>query len=246
MYCLTLNGKFSAESPWPEYYDCAYPASYQDVRSWLPLRVESPSDRVDETFEQETNFFQLGRPAGFAVVVIRRARLEDSSSLRDLLQSMLSEDERWIRHNATNLGKEAKWIRGMIKDHAVHSTNPSKFMFFAFQGDKLVGHVNGMVWVHLAKDGLEEKVKEYGLKGGAPGHVGIGVHKDFRRKGIGTKLMDRALQEFVRMGVTDVFATVDLGNKASVSFFEKMGFSTVRKGNRQLVMSLDLFHFDLA
>ena len=39
VYCLTLNGKFPAESPWPEYYHCAYPASYQDAQSWITLKA---------------------------------------------------------------------------------------------------------------------------------------------------------------------------------------------------------------
>ncbi len=38
IYCLTMNGKFPANSPWPEYYHCAYPASYQNAQSWLTLK----------------------------------------------------------------------------------------------------------------------------------------------------------------------------------------------------------------
>lgn len=38
VYCLTMNGKFPAESPWPEYVHSAYPAAYQAQQSWLTLK----------------------------------------------------------------------------------------------------------------------------------------------------------------------------------------------------------------
>jgi len=38
VYCLTMGGAFPAESPWPEYYCCAYPASYQSQQAWLTLK----------------------------------------------------------------------------------------------------------------------------------------------------------------------------------------------------------------
>jgi len=38
VYCLTSNGGFPAESPWPEYYHSAYPAEYQETQDWLKLK----------------------------------------------------------------------------------------------------------------------------------------------------------------------------------------------------------------
>jgi hypothetical protein len=38
VYCLTMNGKFPAESPWPEYVHSAYPAEYQQAQDWLTLK----------------------------------------------------------------------------------------------------------------------------------------------------------------------------------------------------------------
>ncbi len=35
VYCLAMGGAVPAESPWPEYYHCAYPASYQRQQAWL-------------------------------------------------------------------------------------------------------------------------------------------------------------------------------------------------------------------
>jgi len=39
VYCLTMDGKFPAESPWPEYYHSACPADYQNVTDWLGLKA---------------------------------------------------------------------------------------------------------------------------------------------------------------------------------------------------------------
>ncbi len=39
VYCLTMNGCFPVESPWPEYYHCAYPAEYQQQQDWLTLKA---------------------------------------------------------------------------------------------------------------------------------------------------------------------------------------------------------------
>ncbi len=38
VYCLTLNGRYPAKSPWPEYYHSAYPAEYQNNQDWLSLK----------------------------------------------------------------------------------------------------------------------------------------------------------------------------------------------------------------
>jgi outer membrane protein assembly factor BamB len=38
IYCLTMSGRFPAESPWPEYYHTAYPAEYQREQEWLTLK----------------------------------------------------------------------------------------------------------------------------------------------------------------------------------------------------------------
>jgi len=39
LYCLTMGGEFPAESPWPEYYHCGYPAQYQQRQDWVTLKA---------------------------------------------------------------------------------------------------------------------------------------------------------------------------------------------------------------
>jgi len=38
VYCLTMDGKFPADSWWPEYTHSAYPADYQAKQDWLKLK----------------------------------------------------------------------------------------------------------------------------------------------------------------------------------------------------------------
>lgn len=39
LYCLTMNGKFPADSPWPEHLHSAYPAQYQAAQNWLTMKA---------------------------------------------------------------------------------------------------------------------------------------------------------------------------------------------------------------
>lgn len=66
-------------------------------------------------------------------------------ALRELLDSLKDEGEVW-RSMMGIRGKEEKWILGKTKDDHVHNIeNPVSWLFFAFDGDRLVGHVNGKV-----------------------------------------------------------------------------------------------------
>jgi len=177
-----------------------------------------------------------GREKGAPLVEIRRARIEDADGLRLLLNSLAGEAEPWIREVVIQLGEEREWIEGLIKDDRVHSKNGGKFLFFAFTEDKLVGHVNGMSWAHAPKAIYDKLLQKHGLVGERPGHVGIAVHKDYRGQGIGTKLMERALQELQVMEVNVVTAVANVDNKPSLSFLGKMGFAVYGREGDQVLL----------
>jgi len=165
---------------------------------------------------------------------IRRAKIEDALALRALLESMLREDALWIRMNVRHLGKEGDWIQNIIKDDRVHSVNGGKFFFFAFDEERLVGYVNGMSWAHAPLEVFNRMVEKHGLQGERPGHVGIAVHKDYRRQGLGTRLIEKALQELREMGATTVTSAIHVDNKPALSFFRKMGFTVYKKEKLQI------------
>jgi len=170
------------------------------------------------------------------LINIRRAKIEDDVALRALSESMPKEDEPWIRENVTHFGKEREWIQNMVEDDRAHSTDGGKFLFFALEADILVGHVNGMSWVHAPREVFEKMTQKYGLVGEKPGHVGIAMHKDYRRQGIGSKLMDVALQELRDMGVTVAIVAVRIDNKISFNFFNKKGFAVLKSEGKHVFL----------
>jgi len=170
------------------------------------------------------------------LVEIRRARIEDADGLRLLLRSLAREVEPWIQEATIQLGKEREWIENFVKDDREHSAS-GKFLFFAFDGKRLVGHVNGMSWTHAPKDVFDRMIKEQRLEGERPGHIGIAVHKDYRRQGIGTKLMIKALSELQEMGSTVAVANVNVDNRPSLLFLRGMGFTDYRREGNQVLLT---------
>ena len=52
------------------------------------------------------------------------------------------------------------------------------------------------------------------------------VHPDYRKQGIGRKLVDTALDSLLKLGINKVALVVFDRNKAGNEFWEKMGFTT--------------------
>jgi ribosomal protein S18 acetylase RimI-like enzyme len=84
-------------------------------------------------------------------------------------------------------------------------------VLLAMDGDDIVGYVNPVV------------DREEGWIGG------IGVLRDHRGRGIGTKLMLAAESEFRRKGVHEVFLEVIEGNFRAQKLYERLGFAETRK-----------------
>ena len=65
---------------------------------------------------------------------------------------------------------------------------------------------------------------------GFDGHRGwiysLAVNPDFRRKGIGSQLMKKAINELKSLGCLKVNLQIEKDNFDVVSFYEKIGFST--------------------
>ncbi len=84
----------------------------------------------------------------------------------------------------------------------------------AEENEKIVGYVIGM------KKGLKEK-KEEESKGGLI--ASIAVLPNFRRKGIGTSLMEKMMEK-----MEEVKVQVRKSNRAAIKFYKKLGF--IKKG----------------
>jgi hypothetical protein len=118
-------------------------------------------------------------------IIVRRGREGGEKALSELLESLGEEDNVWRKMEVME-GKEKDWIHNLTKNDRVHNKqNPGKWLFFAFDGEKMVGHVNGIAWDRAppeSKQHVEDTKARYNLVGKKVGHVGIAVHKDYRRK----------------------------------------------------------------
>lgn len=83
--------------------------------------------------------------------------------------------------------------------------------------------------------------------------VGVSIAKDFRGKGLGTKLIRATLQELRKENIEEIELTVDPENRAAINIYsEKFGFVEVStnlneygEGENRLVMVLTLTERDI-
>jgi ribosomal-protein-alanine N-acetyltransferase len=60
------------------------------------------------------------------------------------------------------------------------------------------------------------------------GHViSIAVRPEWRRKGIGTKLMETLLNAFKKRGLKRAVLEVAVSNREAIAFYERLGFKTI-------------------
>ena len=75
------------------------------------------------------------------------------------------------------------------------------------------------------------------------GRLGMGVRKDFRRLGIGTRLLDHTIGEARAMGLERIQLEVFASNTPAVRLYEKAGF--VVEGEKKKGRKLDGEYDDL-
>ena len=75
------------------------------------------------------------------------------------------------------------------------------------------------------------------------GRLGMGVHKDFRRRGIGTRLIDEATSRAKEMGLERVQLEVFASNTPAIKLYEKLGF--VVEGVKKKARKLDGVYDDM-
>ncbi len=57
----------------------------------------------------------------------------------------------------------------------------------------------------------------------------LAIHPDFRRKGIGESLMQRAIEILIQQKLSVILTTVEKDNTPSRSLFEKLGFTGIKR-----------------
>lgn len=89
------------------------------------------------------------------------------------------------------------------------------------------GKIVGAVWVRVMND--------YGhIEEGVPSFA-ISLYKEYRGRGIGTKLMERMLKEIKERGYTKTSLAVQKANYA-VRMYRKVGFEIVAENEEEYIM----------
>ena len=84
----------------------------------------------------------------------------------------------------------------------------------------------------VARIASQERTRRSKLAGYIVGRMGadelhinnVAVREDYRRRGIGRRLLDRILEEGKRSGATAAFLELRAGNKVALALYEECGF----------------------
>ena len=130
--------------------------------------------------------------------MLQRADIEVRRCTAEELPQIVSIEERYIPCGWSEKGF-SEWLE--LNENAV--------IFGAFDGDKLIGFVNGA-------SAFEEAEL-----------LNIAVEEEYRRQGIAQMLFDTLFQHFKGKGVERIFLEVREKNATAVGFYKKNGFEQV-------------------
>lgn len=152
-------------------------------------------------------------------VTLRLARDEDHATVRELFRAGLHEG--LVPGNDT--GADIENMR-----EAYFSDDGQSALWVADYRDQIIG----MIGVQKTADNMAEVRR-------------LRVAKDYRRRGVGTKLMERALEFCRRHGYLKIILDVRIERGPAIALFEKFGFSLARsrdvEGRKMLDFYLDLY-----
>jgi ribosomal protein S18 acetylase RimI-like enzyme len=155
---------------------------------------------------------------GIEIVQIREEHIE---SFHACLDSVARERIYLGGVEARPIESTREFVMGNIRD--------KKPQLVALDGDRVIG------WCDI--------LPQRGFDFAHIGQVGMGVHKDYRGKRIGTALMVAALQAAKEYGIERVELEVYTSNTRAIKMYEKFGFVT--EGVKRKGRKLDDEYFDV-
>ena len=76
----------------------------------------------------------------------------------------------------------------------------------------------------------------------ASAHLHINIQPDWQRKGIGHQLMDALVTKLASLNIPNAYLIVDSKNQRSINFYEKYGFTKLRKVATGIQYILNIFN----
>jgi len=144
------------------------------------------------------------------VLVLRHPEMSDVQGLMSLINSLVSEKSDIAKTTQVTLFQERAWLKNTIKS----IQNKEKLMILAEMDGKIIGSCE------ITRDPYD--VSRH------VGTLGIGIIKEARGIGIGTRLVQEALSEAkkkLRLGLVKLY--VFDSNNIGKSLYEEMGFTEI-------------------
>ncbi len=157
-----------------------------------------------------------------AEVSIRRIAVGDVASFHRCLDTVARERRYLAMLEAPPLDR--------VGDFVAHGREHGIVQFVAVVPDRVVG------WCDVSP------IRWEGFR--HSGNLGMGLLPEFRRRGIGRRLLEATLTESRRQGITRVQLEVFVSNRAAIAFYEKHGFN--HEGLKRNARELDGVGEDLA
>jgi ribosomal protein S18 acetylase RimI-like enzyme len=145
-------------------------------------------------------------------MLIRSAIPQDKKELIKLIKEFnssdkyLSEEQRKFR--------AIKNLNEMAKGTAEKYLSPGYIIFVADKDGTLIGYVVGEI--------KDRKYKIYNKEGYIENWF---VEKVYQYQGIGKKLFNKLIEEFIKVGCTHIGVDTNLENKKAIEIYEHIGFT---------------------
>ncbi len=136
-------------------------------------------------------------------MIIRKARKEDLPSINNIYNQSVHTKMSTADIDPVSLEEREKWFNSHDENHPV---------FVVEENRQLIG------WISISPYRARRKALRFTAE------VSYYIHRDFLKKGIGTKLMEYAIANASKYNIKTLFAILLENNAASIKLLEKFNF----------------------
>jgi len=136
-------------------------------------------------------------------VIIRKFELKDLDCVIEINRLCLPENypERFFR--------------------TIYSELSSAFLVSEINGE-VIGYTMGRIETGLSHFSIFHRAKK--------GHtVSIAILPEYRRRGIGTRLLNRSIEALIKEGANELFLEVRVSNDAAVKMYQTLGYEIIKE-----------------
>lgn len=160
-------------------------------------------------------------------ITIRRAGPDDASPLLSYIQGIAAESNLYILSSVEDFNISVEQERRFLEEF----TSADNSLFLLAQAEDAIVGV-------LSCQGGKRRKERHTVR------LGISVHKDWRHRGVGRTLMERALEWAKQTAVVKrVELEVFVANAPAIHLYEKLGFQI--EGRRRRAVCQDGQYFDI-